>query len=158
MTNKEINIIDNFLTEEECDNFIQRFKNGESLDTEYVRVKIENLLKEHYKFKGFELKNSNPVLFNEYTVETKYSLEWEINDKSYFTVIIQLNDNFKNGLQQFLVGDGENYFQVPKNTGNIVIFFSNLKKRLAPVEIGFRYTLETEIELIESINQIKTLL
>jgi len=158
MVNNEINVIENFLTEQECNDFIQKFKNGELLDTEYVRVKIENLLKEHYKFKGFEFKNLNPVLFKEYTTESKYSLDWIVNDKSYFTIIIQLNGDFKNGFQQFLVGDDESYFQVPKNTGNMVIFFSNLKKRLAPVKIGVKYVLEIEAELIEIPNHTKTLL
>lgn len=158
MTNNEINIIENFLSEDECSEIILKFKNGQDINIDDFHKRIEDTLNENYKFKGFKFKKLNPLILKEYTTETKYSLEWKSNENSYFTIIIQLNNDFKNGYQQFSIADEEFYLQVPKNIGNMTVFFSNLMHRLAPVKIGVKYTLETEIEITEIPNYNKTLL
>jgi hypothetical protein len=158
MENKKINIIENFLSKDECDNIINNHKNGKSLGLIHISEKIVEVLNNNFKFRGHELGELEHLSFKEYTPKTKYSLKWNINNKSYFTIIVQLNDNFDNGYYQYLLNDDEKYFQSPKITGSLVFFFSNIKHRLSPVESDFKYVLETEIKLLESHEFKKTLI
>lgn len=158
MENKKITIIEDFLTEDECINIITSYNNGDEMDLSYVSFKIEKILSDNFKFKGYKLDNLSPISFKKYTKKTKYTLKWKVKNSTYFTIGVQLNDDFENGHQQFLVDDDEKYFQVPKITGSLFFFFSNIKHRIAPVELNTKYVLETEVKLIEDKTFQKTLL
>lgn len=158
MENKHINIVKEFLTEQECINIIQTYKDGDVLDDTFVYDKITNILSENFKFKGHHLSKLGPLKFKKYTIESKYTLKWKIKNSTYFRIVVQLNDNFENGYQQFLLDEDEKYFQVPKITGSIVFFYSNMKHRISPVESNVKYVLESDVKLIEDLNFKKTLL
>lgn len=158
MESKKINIIEGFLSEDECKELINSHKNGELLNSLYVADKITKTLNDNFKFKGFKFGELGPIIFKEYTPNTKYTLKWIINDFNYFTIRIQLNDEYDNGYHQYLMNEDEKYFQSPKITGSMIFFFSNVKHRLAPVESKVKYVLETELNLTEIPNFKKTLL
>jgi hypothetical protein len=158
MENQKINIIEGFLSEDECKEIIITHKNGELLNSYYVTEKITKILDDNFKFKGYKLSELSPIIFKEYTPKTKYTLKWKVKNSTYFTIIVQLNDDFKNGYQQFLVDDDENYYQVPKFVGSLVFFFSNMKHRIAPVRMSSKYVLECEVKLVKDENFKKTLL
>lgn len=143
MINRNINVIDDFLSKKECEDLISNYNDN----IDYIHKKIENFINENYIVKGFKFNKLKPIKFNKYTPDTQYSLKWIINEKSYFTFIIQLNEDFENGYHQFLLFDNDNYYQVPKKSGSLIIFFSNLKQRLAPVLDKEKYTISTEIDL-----------
>jgi hypothetical protein len=158
MENKRINLIKEFLSKEECDELIKHHKDGDILDSTYMHEKITKILNDNLKFKGHYLGELETITFKEYTPEKKYTLKWEINDDTYFTIVVQLNDDFDNGYEQYLIDEDENYYQSPKITGSLIFFFSNIKHRLAPVKNSSKYVLETEIKLLENVNFKKTLI
>lgn len=158
MENKRINLIEEFLSKEECDEFIKHHKNGDILNSTYMYEKIIKTLNDNFKFKGHYLGELDSITFKEFSPEKKYTLKWEINNDSYFTVVVQLNDNFLNGYEQYLIDDDEKYYQSPKITGSLIFFFSNIKHRVAPVKTNSKYILETKIKLLNDINFKKTLI
>ena len=156
--NNRINIINEFLSEEECKELINTHKNGELLSSNYISEKISKVLSDNFKFKGYKLSKLSPITFKKYTPKTKYTLMWKVNNSNYFNILIQLNDDFKNGYQQFLVDDDEKYYQAPKTVGGMVFFFSNIKHRVAPVESNSKYVLECSVKLVKDKNFEKTIL
>jgi hypothetical protein len=158
MESKRINLIEEFLSKDECNELIKHHKDGDILDSKYMYEKITKILNNNFKFKGHYLGELETITFKEYTPQKKYTLNWEINNESYFTIVIQLNDDFRNGYEQYLIDEDEKYFQSPKITGSLIFFFSNIKHRLAPVKTNSKYVLETEIKLLKNVNFKKTLI
>lgn len=158
MENKRIDLIEEFLSKDECAELIKNHKDGDVLNSTYVYEKINKTLNDNFKFKGHYLGELKTIIFKEYTPEKKYTLNWGINNNSYFTIVVQLNDDFRNGYEQYLMDEDEKYFQSPKITGSLIFFFSNIKHRLAPVKTNSKYVLETEIKLLKNVNFKKTLI
>jgi predicted 2-oxoglutarate/Fe(II)-dependent dioxygenase YbiX len=72
--------------------------------------------------------------------------------------MIQLNNDYNEGYFQFLINDGESYFQVNHGAGHLVLFFSNLKQRTTPVKSGIKKTLSGKILLIKDKDVKNTLI
>ena len=92
------------------------------------------------KFKGYIPSGFIDIKLNEYQVDQKYH-DFKSNDDNYISFMIQLNNDYNEGYFQFLINDGESYFQVNHGAGHLVLFFSNLKQRTTPVKSGIKKTL-----------------
>jgi hypothetical protein len=72
--------------------------------------------------------------------------------------MITLNNNYEEGYFQFLINNGENYFQVHHGAGHMVLFFSNLNQRTTPVIKGIKKTLTGKVLLIKDNSVKQTLI
>lgn len=154
MKNKKIKLLLNFLTRDECDKIISNSYDVDSL-RDRVLIEIEKYFVTN--FKGYKVNNINDIKLDQYVVGQKYH-DFESSDENYVSFLIQLNDNYSEGYFQFLVDDGNKYFQVHHGLGHLVLFFSNLPKRTTPVINGIKYTLTGNISLIETNSSDKTLI
>jgi hypothetical protein len=158
MKYEELNIIENFLSPDECKYYIDGIINNSKLDTDLISNRLKTILNDQYKLKGHRFKELNKLKPKKYTNNLKYPLEWNTDKDSYFTIAIQLNNDYENGYIQFLRDDDEKYLQVPRNSGSAIIFFSNIKNRQARVREGIRFTIETKIGIEKDPNDSKTLI
>lgn len=138
-----IKVIKNFLTKSECDYALS------TNDYDMIHSRVEKYINDNFKIKGYRLSNLFPFKLNKHIVDVN-NPNWYIDDDSYISVLIQLNDDYKEGYFQFLVDDDESYFQLHHGYGHMVIYFSNLKNRTSPVKEGIKYTITSHI----SINKI----
>lgn len=154
MKNKKIKLLLNFLNRDECDQVISG-----AYDKDMLMDKILNEVEKYFitNFKGFEIGGVVDLKLNQYSIEQKYN-DFESADENYVSFLLQLNDEYKEGYFQFLVDDGNKYFQVHHGLGHLVLFFSNLPKRTTPVVSGVKHTLTGTISLIESTSSVKTLI
>ena len=154
MSTNRLKLLLNFIDENEC----QQILLGE-YDQTKLKDKIFNEFKKYFetKFKGYTISDIIDLKINEYGVGQKYH-DFISNDVNYLSFMIQLNNNYKEGYFQFLVNDGESYFQVHHGAGHIVLFFSNLKQRTTPVEYGVKKTLTGHVNLIKNDVIEKTLI
>jgi hypothetical protein len=141
-----ISVVKNFLTKEECSSVLGCLKNGILPDKSDVYKKLNNYINASIKLKGYELTELSPIKLNIHNAGVS-SLKWITDTESYITILIQLNDAYEDGYSQFLIDDGDNYFQLHHGAGHMVVFFSNLKQRTSPVINGIKYTLTTTISI-----------
>jgi predicted 2-oxoglutarate/Fe(II)-dependent dioxygenase YbiX len=144
----------NFIDENECDKILSGNYNQEILNT-----KIYEEIQKHFpiKFKGYIPSGFIDIKLNEYQVDQKYH-DFKSNDDNYISFMIQLNNDYNEGYFQFLINDGESYFQVNHGAGHLVLFFSNLKQRTTPVKSGIKKTLSGKILLIKDKDVKNTLI
>lgn len=154
MGNNRIKLLLNFIDENECNEILSGNYNQEIL-----KAKIYDEIQKHFptKFKGYETTDIVDIKINEYIVGQTYP-DFKSNDENFLSFMIQLNNDYEDGYFQFLINDGENYFQVHHGTGHMVIFFSNLNQRTTPVKQGIKKTISGKISLIKDNNSTKTLI
>lgn len=146
-----ISIIKNFVDEDECKYAL------ENKDYSFIKFKLERYIKYNIKLKGYAFTELSPLQLNTHIVGVNSS-KWNIDDNSYISFLIQLNDEYEQGYFQFLLDDDENYFQLHRGIGHMVVFFSNLKNRTTPIESGTKYTISTNISIKKDDSYNKTLI
>ena len=93
-------------------------------------------------FNGIEYNGIQKYTFNQY--DGGDFLNWhkdshEIINGATTTIIIQLNDNYEGGEVMYRLDDTE--YSVPKKTGSLFIFDSNMEHNVNVVESGIRYSM-----------------
>ncbi len=154
MRNKKIKLLLNFIDEHECSKILSGH-----YDQNILNKKIHNEIQKHFsiKFKGFKLSDFTDIKINEYQVDQKYH-DFKSNDDNFISFMIQLNNEYEEGYFQFLINNGENYFQVNHGAGHLVLFFSNLNQRTTPVTKGIKKTLTGKVLLIKDNGADQTLI
>jgi hypothetical protein len=146
-----VTILKNFIDEDECKQAL------ETEDYSFIKFKLDRYIKHNIKLKGYSFTELSPLTLNHHIVGVNDSM-WVTDSKSYISFLLQLNDSYKEGYFQFLVDNDDNYFQLHHGSGNLVLFFSNLKHRTTPIEEGEKYTITTSISIIKDDNYTKTLI
>lgn len=150
MGKNKIKLLLNFIDEDQCNKILSG-----SYDETVLKTKIFEEIQKHFptKFKGFDTSGIIDININEYVVDQKYH-DFKSNDDNFISFMIQLNNDYEEGYFQFLINNGENYFQVHHGAGHMVLFFSNLNQRTTPVTKGIKKTLTGKVSLIKD-NSIK---
>lgn len=104
--------------------------------------KIINLSNNLKPFKSLEYLRVSKYSFNRYS--SGDFLDWhqdkhEVLLGATLTFIIQLNDDYENGLIKFITNETEQF--VPKVKGSVFIFDSNISHCVEPITKGYRYSL-----------------
>ena len=169
--NNEINIIEDFLSKEECDFILNKCKKELQLTTANgnpnerkssvawienlgdVNEKLKNILKSHFNFNGIEVTGLGPFQFTEYKEGEFYGWHTDRDSTTYverFTsTVIQLNDDYSGGQLEIKDSKG-NLTPINHKIGNLYMFNSNLHHRVTPVEYGVRYSLVNWVSLIKT--------
>jgi predicted 2-oxoglutarate/Fe(II)-dependent dioxygenase YbiX len=93
-------------------------------------------------FNGIEYTKISKYSFNRYSKDD--FLDWhpdkhEIMNGATTTFIIQLNDDYENGEIKYRIGEIEH--SVPKETGSVFIFDSNIEHSVDKITNGLRYSI-----------------
>ncbi len=153
--NRKLKLLLNFLNEEECVNIINNTHNLVILKNRILREIEKNFVTQ---FKGFYIGDFVDLKIEEYNTEQKYKDFEKGMGGTYVSFLLQLNDDYKDGFFQFLIDDGNRYFQVHHGLGHLTMYFSDLPKRTTPVTSGTKYTLVGSLPLIKKTNNKNTLL
>jgi hypothetical protein len=120
------------------------FINDVLLDPKLLSIsdKVVSLSNQINPYKGITYTNIPKYSFNRYS--TNDFLDWhedrhEIINGATITFIIQLNDEYEDGLVKYVL-DGIEY-SVPKETGSVFIFDSNILHSVENISSGLRYSL-----------------
>jgi PKHD-type hydroxylase len=180
--NNHIQVIENFLSQEECDFILNKYKNelilseAQVANGDYksrkssvgwidelngVNNRLTDLLKTSYNIGGIEVTGLGPFQFTEYKVGEYF--DWH-SDRSreyyrdrFVSIVIQLNDNYSGGI--FEIKDiKNNLIPIKQNAGNLFMFDSGLKHRVTPVMGGIRYSLVNWVSLVKTDSKKQNLL
>jgi len=172
--NNHIQVIENFLSQEECDFILNKYKNelilseAQVANGDYksrkssvgwidelngVNNRLTDLLKTSYNIRGIEVTGLGPFQFTEYKVGEYF--DWH-SDRSreyyrdrFVSIVIQLNDNYSGGI--FEIKDiKNNLIPIKQNAGNLFMFDSGLKHRVTLVETGIRYSLVNWVSTVKN--------
>jgi hypothetical protein len=146
-----VTIIKNFIDEGECKYALH------NTDYSFIKFKLDRYIQYNIKLKGYEFAELSPLKLNHHIVGVN-NPNWITDGDSYISFLLQLNDSYEGGYFQFLVDNDDNYFQLHHGTGHLVLFFSNLKHRTTPIEIGEKYTITTSISITKDDTYTKTLI
>ena len=172
--NNHINVIKNFLSINECNNILSKYKNELKLSEAQVtngdyksrkssvgwidelsgiNERLIDLLKTSYNINGMEVTGLGPFQFTEYKVGEYF--DWhsdrgiEIYRDRFVSTVIQLNDNYSGGI--FEIKDVQNnLIPIKQKVGNLYVFESGLKHRVTHVESGTRYSLVNWVSLVKT--------
>ena len=177
-----IKTFENFLSQEECDFILNKYKNELILsearvangdyksrkssvgwidELNGVNNRLTDLLKTSYNIRGIEVTGLGPFQFTEYKVGEYF--DWH-SDRSreyyrdrFVSMVIQLNDNYSGGI--FEIKDiKNNLIPIKQNAGNLFMFDSGLKHRVTPVMGGIRYSLVNWVSLVKTDSKKQNLL
>lgn len=181
-----VKTIESFLSKEECNNILNKFVNADlkvaktsdskssnSLikirDSKVVftqlphyKKKLENVLRNEIKIKGFELDEIENFQFTKYELNGHYdwhtdSMDFDYYAKRFCSVVIQLNNEYDGG--ELLYKDhNDDVVEFKKGVGNLFIFNSSTLHKVNPIIGGERYSLVSWISLKEISNFKKTLI
>lgn len=179
-----IRTLKQFLTKEECDSIIEEYskldlkiakigteltedelksiRNSEivMVQIDWIKDKIESLLKKEIQFKGYELDEIEKFQFTKYSIGGHY--DWHTDtglnfEYRFCSIVIQLNDEYNGG--ELLYKDYDSTeIQFEKGVGNLFIFNSSTEHKVNPITYGIRYSLVSWIKLKEIVGYKKTLL
>lgn len=129
------------------------------IENKIVQSKLETLLKEEIKLKGYELGPINKFQFIKYDIGGHYDWHSDSGDGEVFrdrfcTVVIQLNNDYEGGDLLYKESNMLEY-AFEKGIGNLFIFNSNLLHKVTPITTGNRFSLVTWITLKRSISDKK---
>ena len=170
--NNNIHIIENFLTEKECNKFIIKYKSELNLipgkvsnigisigrkssigfidHIKELDNRLKKILKNTIKVKGYEVTNLSRYQFTEYVENEYYNWHTDSSDEvykeRYCSIVILLNDEYEGGDLQFKNDIGD-LITPTINIGTLVIFYSNMLHRVTPVIYGARYSLVNWVSL-----------
>jgi len=169
----QIFIIENFLTDEECDHYIELTKDkvfeeakinigGRQMMSKGVRNNdrlmifdndlAKNLFQKAEKFLPKTYEDYKVLDFNEMFRIYKYSSRQRFkmhrdgsyirneNEKSFYTFLIYLNDDFEGGETEF-----ENLFTVTPKKGSALVFYHPLRHEGKTLISGLKYVLRTDV-------------
>ena len=130
----------------------------------FLLEKMSKLLNKHIFIKGFNLDfEHSQFQFTEYHTGDYFNWHTDADGEKvkdydrYFSVIIQLNDEYDEGDLQIKDNKNET-LTVEKGGGNLILFLSNIEHRVVPIKSGIRYTLVNWVKLKENKDYKKTLL
>jgi len=177
--------IPNFLTTSECNSILSKCKKELTLknatvrdgevnlksrkssvafidDLGFLNNRLETILIDSVKVKGFSVSGLQPFQFTEYTVGEYYNWhrDSDINtpesSNRFYSTVIQLNDEYDAGELQLSI-DGEE-LTLERGLGTLYMFPSYTLHRVKPITNGVRYSLVNWIKLVENKNEKKSLL
>lgn len=169
-----VKVVENFLTDDECDNILSKYKKELSLsiaevyggisknrksligwvdDLGDVNDRLIDLLKSTYNINGMEVTGLGPFQFTEYKVGDYFDWHSDRNSEMYkdrFTsTVIQLNNNYEGGLLEIKDKTGT-LIPIEQKKGNLYVFDSGLLHRVSPVNSGERYSLVNWVSLVKN--------
>jgi predicted 2-oxoglutarate/Fe(II)-dependent dioxygenase YbiX len=171
MEKKDIIVIENFLSFDECDFIINKAKSiylrevdihnigynrkvsiGSIEDLDFVKIKLENALKDNIFINGMESHVDN-IQFTEYKTGDYFDWHEDRNSSIYrvgvVSTVIQLNDDYIGG--KFEIKDfNKELFPIDNKKGSLYMFNPNLLHRITMVESGSRHSLISWISLVKS--------
>lgn len=169
----QIFVIENFLTDEECDHYIDLTKDkvfeeakinmgGRQMMSKGVRNNdrlmvfdnglAKNLFERAVEFLPQTHEDYEVLDFNEMFRIYKYSSGQRFqmhrdgsyirneNEKSFYTFLIYLNDDFEGGETEF-----ENLFTVAPKKGSALVFYHPLRHEGKTLTSGLKYVLRTDV-------------
>lgn len=175
--------ISNFLTEEECQNVLNRFKDDELYDgkvgfdkldlkerkskinfheIDWIKDRLLSTLNENIVFKNANFEEINKFQFTKYSIGDFYGWHTDYSDKKpeykqrFMSIVILLNNDYEGGDLKYKNSLGEE-FTFQRGTGNLFIFNSSTLHKVTPVTSGERYSLVNWLS-IKQTNFSKTLL
>jgi PKHD-type hydroxylase len=179
-----IRTLKKFLTKEECNSIVEEFSKvnlftagvgadytGEKLkkvrdsevvmvEIDWIKSKLESVLKNKIQFKGYELDEIEKFQFTKYTNGGHYDWHTDVGlnfEYRFCSIVIQLNDEYEGG--ELLYKDfNNNEIEFGKGIGNLFIFKSTIEHKVNPITEGVRYSLVSWIKLKEIEGYKKTLL
>lgn len=170
----KINIIEDFLSNNECDYVINKCKSELTLsefdnyygklnrkqksariyDLEFINLKLENILKKTININGMEASGIiHKFKFAEYKVGDYFDWHEDRSSNLYrigvFSTVIQLNDNYDGGILEIKNLNGE-LVPIENKKGSLYIFNPNLLHRITKIESGSRHSLISWVSLIKT--------
>jgi PKHD-type hydroxylase len=118
----------------------------------FLNERLKNKLKNSFSINGVEVTGLGSFQFTEYK-EGEY-FDWHVDSTDkvftnrFVSIVIQLNDNYTDGLLEIKNIKGENV-PIENKIGTLYIFNSKLVHRVTPVKSGVRYSLVNWISLIK---------
>jgi predicted 2-oxoglutarate/Fe(II)-dependent dioxygenase YbiX len=177
-----IDIFENFLSTEECEFILFKYKNELRLSSAQVtnhnyksrkssvgwidelneiNERLSDILKTLYDINGMEVTGLGPFQFTEYKIGEYF--DWhsdrsgEIYRDRFVSTVILLNDNYEGGILEIRDID-DNLIPAMKKMGNLYVFDSGLRHRVTPVEVGTRYSLVNWVSLVKTDSKKQNLL
>lgn len=160
-------LIDNFLSENECQTILDYSLNKMELNTakimtekiavvdshrkskvafdeykdfDFLNEKVINLVLENVSVNGYEIKwNERGYQFTSYSSSDYYNWHTDDSNGRYCSLVIQLNNNYDGGDLELMLED--KIIKMEPKLGNAIIFLSNLNHRVTEVLKGTRYSL-----------------
>lgn len=179
-----IKTLKQFLTKEECNSIIKecsklnlkvaqvgaefsgdelkslRDSNIVMVDIDWIKTKLESVLKNEIQFKGYELDEIEKFQFTKYVNDGHY--DWHTDtglnfEYRFCSIVIQLNDEYNGGELLYKNYDSTE-IQFEKGIGNLFIFSSSTEHKVNPISQGVRYSLVSWIRLKQISGYKKTLI
>lgn len=172
--NNHIEVIENFLSIDECEFILNRCKKELELTTAGVKngnpnerkssvawidnlgdvnKRLKNILKSRFNLNGMEVTGLGPFQFTEYKEGEFYGWHTDRDSTTFrdrFTsTVIQLNEDYDGGLLE-IKDIKNNLIPLKQKIGNLYVFDSGLKHRVTPVETGIRYSLVNWVSIIKT--------
>ena len=173
MVTININIIENFLSTDECDFILNKCKSeltlseidiyngtfnrkqssGRINNLGFLNLKLKNILKTLIKINGMEVSDFiHKFKFAEY--KTGDYFDWHTdNSNSYtngfITTIIQLNDDYIGGNLE-IKNSNDELIPFQNKKGSLYILNSGLMHRVTEIESGVRYSLSNWFSLVKT--------
>mgnify|MGYP000595374202 CR=1 FL=1 len=177
--------IPNFLTTSECTSILSKCKKELTLknatvrdgevnfksrkssvafidDLGFLNNRLETILIDSVKVKGFSVSGLQPFQFTEYTMGEYYNWhrDSDINNPKFsnrfYSTVIQLNDEYTDGELQLNIDDNE--ITLERGLGTLYMFPSYTLHQVKPITSGVRYSLVNWVKLVENKNEKKSLL
>ena len=172
--NNHIEVIENFLSKDECEFILNKCKEELKLSTakvtngnyksrkssvgwidnlNVVNKRLSDVLKKSYDINGMEVTGLGPFQFTEYKIGEYF--DWhsdrsgEIYRDRFASTVILLNDDYSGGILEIRDING-NVIPTNQKIGNLYVFDSGLRHRVTPVESGTRYSLVNWISVIKT--------
>jgi hypothetical protein len=151
------NFIEDFLTKDECDVIINAHKsstfsvlnfNGgverNVKSIEYLPNLAEDIITKINSLNILNMVYSNIryYIFNQYKLDNELPLHSdssEVDRGGTITILVQLNENYEDGEFYYVIDDVE--YMLPKKTGSIFIFDSNIEHGVKKIKSDIRYSL-----------------
>lgn len=180
----KVNIIDGFLSEDECISILDKCKSELRLkpaeimggvlsnkrkssiafvnSIEDIDFRLKSILKDMIKLKGYDVTGIGAYQFTEYKVGEYYDWHTDSSDTEslykdrFCSIVIQLNDNYEGGHLE--VKNNSDIIQLERGSGKLCIFYSDMIHRVTPVTSGVRYSLVNWVSLKEIEGFKKTLI
>lgn len=177
-----INVIENFLSEEECSHILTKCKNElklsnakESLgdsknrkssigwvdDLGEINERVKIILRDTFNFGGMEVTGLGSFQFTEYKTGEFYGWHTDRGKSAFYnrfaSTVILLNEDYKGGVLEIKNLEGE-IIPLTHKVGMLYIFDSNLSHQVTPVESGVRYSLVNWVSIIKTDSSLQKLI
>jgi PKHD-type hydroxylase len=170
-----IEVIENFLSKDECNFILNKCKCDLTLspakvygtdsdknrkssigwisDLGFLNERLTNKLRETFNINGAEVTGLGDFQFTEYK-ENQY-FDWHTDSNStiyrdrYASIVIQLNDTYSGGILE-IKNSKKELVQIENKIGTLYVFNSGLLHRVTPIIHGIRYSLVNWVSLVKT--------